>query len=268
MKFENIGSTEKLPDKVARTISESILSGDWEAGESMPTEPELASQFGVSRSVIRDAVRLLIARGLVIVHHGRGMFVSESQEEAFSEAFLLALRRQRATAWDTEEFIALILPEAFALAAHNAEDSERQDITAAAETYIDRIAAAFHESDRAKNSRLLRKSFRDFMLLVIKASHNKAFETLGPVLLDLKSPRYIKAASSDKKEEKHVDKESLLESISGEMRSLATAVTTGDSLIARSTFKKVFGQYKAMEPVLKNTPLTRNFGKTLDKVST
>jgi len=72
---------------------------------------ELAEQFGVSRAVMRDATRILMAQGLVEVKHGLGVFVTPSQNEAFGEALLLALRRAGATVWDVEQFEQVILPE-------------------------------------------------------------------------------------------------------------------------------------------------------------
>lgn len=46
----------------------------------MPPERELAEQFGVSRTVIRDAVKTLAGRGILHVKHGAGIFVATSEE--------------------------------------------------------------------------------------------------------------------------------------------------------------------------------------------
>jgi len=55
-----------------------IVSGTLSAGAALPTESELADYFRVSRTVIREAVRLLASKGLVDVKHGRGMWVLPS----------------------------------------------------------------------------------------------------------------------------------------------------------------------------------------------
>ena len=65
---------QTMAEQMAGTIQELILDSDLESGEALPTEPELAEQFGVSRAVVRDATRILMARGLVEVQHGRGVF--------------------------------------------------------------------------------------------------------------------------------------------------------------------------------------------------
>ena len=77
---------------MAQSLQDDILQGIYKAKEALPTEPQLAEQFGVSRAVVRDAARLLMARGLVKVQHGRGMFVTQPKNNAFGDALLLALQ--------------------------------------------------------------------------------------------------------------------------------------------------------------------------------
>src|SRR6056297_3919598 len=93
-----------LAQEMADTLTEEIVSGRLQPGDALPTEPDLAQEFQVSRSVVRDATRVLAARGLVSVQHGRGAFVTESQLDAFGDALLLALRREQASVWDAEDF--------------------------------------------------------------------------------------------------------------------------------------------------------------------
>ena len=95
---------QTMAEQMADRIKELILSGELQANEVLPTEPELCEQFGVSRAVVRDATRILMALGLVDVKHGAGVFVTDSQSPAFGEALLLALQRSEASAWDVEQF--------------------------------------------------------------------------------------------------------------------------------------------------------------------
>lgn len=60
---------------VARELERRILDGVYLEGDRVPTEPELASEFAVSRTTIRGAVAGLEARGLVSREQGRGTFV-------------------------------------------------------------------------------------------------------------------------------------------------------------------------------------------------
>ena len=66
----------RLSDRVADTILEVILDKGLRPGDQLPSERELGEQFGVSRTVVREAVRGLAARGVVETHAGRGLSVA------------------------------------------------------------------------------------------------------------------------------------------------------------------------------------------------
>ncbi|MFG1946943.1 GntR family transcriptional regulator [Nonomuraea sp. NPDC048826] len=63
--------------QVAEDIEAGIASGVPSAGAKMPTELEMADQYGVSRVTVRRAVKDLAERGLLVVVHGRGTFVAQ-----------------------------------------------------------------------------------------------------------------------------------------------------------------------------------------------
>jgi len=62
-------------EHVARELRNLIRSGEWTAGERIPTEPELCERFHVSRTTIRQAVQILSGEGLLICRQGLGTFV-------------------------------------------------------------------------------------------------------------------------------------------------------------------------------------------------
>ena len=64
-----------LSDEVALKLQQQIAAGKYKAGDKLPTEPELMQQFGVGRSSIREAIRILANSRLVRVQQGLGTFV-------------------------------------------------------------------------------------------------------------------------------------------------------------------------------------------------
>lgn len=60
----------KVAEQVVSSLREAIVGGQYEAGDSLPSERELASQFGVNRSSIREAMLRLEAWGLVKIRQG------------------------------------------------------------------------------------------------------------------------------------------------------------------------------------------------------
>ncbi|MFW6116289.1 MAG: FadR/GntR family transcriptional regulator [bacterium] len=68
---------DSLYKGIVHQISNLILLGQIRPGDQLPTEVEMASQLGVSRTVVREAVKALGARGLVDAVPGKGTFVSQ-----------------------------------------------------------------------------------------------------------------------------------------------------------------------------------------------
>jgi len=67
-----------LADEVAQRLQEQISRGTYKPSEKLPTEPALMQEFGVGRSTIREAVRILANGGVVRVQQGLGTFVEEN----------------------------------------------------------------------------------------------------------------------------------------------------------------------------------------------
>lgn len=70
-----------------------ILDGHAAPGESLPSESELSGQLGVSRLTVREGVRVLEARGLVEVSHGRRPTVARPNSQVLRDFFSAAVRR-------------------------------------------------------------------------------------------------------------------------------------------------------------------------------
>jgi GntR family transcriptional repressor for pyruvate dehydrogenase complex len=74
-KIEHI-ERKKLFMEVSERLEEIILSGEFKAGDKLPTEEMLTKKYGVSRNVIREGLKNLMERGLVEIIQGKGTFVS------------------------------------------------------------------------------------------------------------------------------------------------------------------------------------------------
>ena len=69
------------PQRVVDGVTERIHNGALQPGDRVPPEPELMREFGVSRSVVREAVSRLQASGLVATRQGVGTFVLEASQQ-------------------------------------------------------------------------------------------------------------------------------------------------------------------------------------------
>src|ERR1700726_5022651 len=68
--------TSRLYEQIVQQIEESIHEGRLKPGDQLPAERELAQQFGVSRTAVREAMKTLREKGLVEAYAGRGTFVT------------------------------------------------------------------------------------------------------------------------------------------------------------------------------------------------
>lgn len=90
--FETLPRESTLASRVAGQIEQLILDGHLKPGDRLPSERQLADQFGVSRTVVREAVRSLAAKNLLHVQAGSGTIVSTPSAESVAQTMSLFLR--------------------------------------------------------------------------------------------------------------------------------------------------------------------------------
>lgn len=79
---------QRVADVVMGQIESMILEGSLKPGQKLPTERELAQQFGVSRPSLREAIQKLAARGLLVSRQGGGTYVSVEIGAAYADSLM------------------------------------------------------------------------------------------------------------------------------------------------------------------------------------
>jgi GntR family transcriptional repressor for pyruvate dehydrogenase complex len=95
--FEELDRPRSLPQRVADEILKRILAEGLQPGDQLPSERQLAAQFGVSRTVIREGIRALAGKGVVEVSAGRGIRVASVGMSAVQESIGLFLHSRPAS---------------------------------------------------------------------------------------------------------------------------------------------------------------------------
>lgn len=98
--FAAVARESTLSDKVAGLLLDTILSGKLQPGERLPSERELGEQFGVSRTVVREAVRSLAAKGAIEVRSGSGLRVAAVGSSAVRESMMLFFRGAQSVSYE------------------------------------------------------------------------------------------------------------------------------------------------------------------------
>lgn len=117
-------------DLVVDKITNSILNGDLSDGEMLPPEHQLCELFGVSRSILREAIRILTSKGLVEVKQGHGTFVRFPKIDVPLEAVANYLITNSFSQAQLMEVRTPIEVEVAKLAAERREESHLTDMEA------------------------------------------------------------------------------------------------------------------------------------------
>jgi DNA-binding FadR family transcriptional regulator len=164
-----------LHGAVVHEIGVGIVRGDHGPGDALPNEDELGSQLGVSRTVLREALKVLAAKSLVESRPKTGTRVLERSEwnlldpdvlEWHLEAGLTAQFLQ-----NTLELRGLIEPGAARLAALRATDEE-----------IALLRDAYEEMGRAEDLEAWIEPDLRFHAILLQASHNELLEQMSAVV--------------------------------------------------------------------------------------
>lgn len=123
--METIIHKKSLADEVAINLQQQIAAGKFNIGDKLPTEPALMKAFGVGRSSIREAIKILSNQGLLKVQQGVGTFVASQ----VSLAEPLNQRLKRADIKDLDEVRKLLEIKIAQKAAmnHEAKDIEKME---------------------------------------------------------------------------------------------------------------------------------------------
>ena len=114
--------TSRLYEQIVRQIEESVQKGTLKEGDQLPAERELAQQFGVSRTAVREAIKALHEKGLVDAFPGRGTFITSGQSNSMRQSLDRILKSGQADgAAHLVEIREILEPEIAALAATSSE---------------------------------------------------------------------------------------------------------------------------------------------------
>lgn len=163
---------KRLSDRIADDILTMItIEKRFMPGDKLPNEIDMASELNISRTTLREAVRILATNGVLEIRRGLGTYVSSNV--CLDEAGELEpLTRMKANAGDLYEMRLIFEPEAAYLAVLRASEEEISRIIQLGE----KIELAIREGrDRTEQERAFHKA-------IAKATHNEFMNRLMPVI--------------------------------------------------------------------------------------
>ena len=120
---------KSLYETVADRIEDMILDNSLQQGERLPSEQELATRFGISRNVMRESLKLLKERQLIMQKNGDGTYIAKPENDSVTEVLNRMLRLNDIGYMDIFEMRSLLEPYACRLVAsrENIPDLEKLD---------------------------------------------------------------------------------------------------------------------------------------------
>ncbi|MGC0053806.1 FadR/GntR family transcriptional regulator [Brucella pituitosa] len=205
-----------LADSVSDSIRIEIINGSYAIGDKLPTEMELASTYGVSRPIVREAINSLKRDGLVMTRHGVGAFVSEIREQNF-----------RFTSFDVNDsvdirnVIELLMAVEAAATARAAERRTEEDIKTIEARFNAMQTAIDHGQSGVEED-------MQFHRAIVEAAQNPYFQSMWD-FLDASVRNFIRKA----RENTAKLRVGVIEEVQSEHRNILDAIAQGDAQAAR-----------------------------------
>lgn len=166
--------TKRLSDSIAEEIINLItIENRFKPGDRLPSENILSEELNISRTTLREAIRILVGKGILEIKRGLGTFVKENVNFKEIEE-LNPLLSAKINAKDLYEMRLIFEPEAAYLAAVRATDMEIKRIVSLAKQIEEKIITG---QDRTKVEQAFHKS-------IAKATHNEFMNKLMPVIYE------------------------------------------------------------------------------------
>jgi GntR family transcriptional repressor for pyruvate dehydrogenase complex len=129
-RFRALGNKDGLVTRVVQAVQGQILGGRLAIGTKLPPEREFAERLGVSRTVLREAVRILVTKGLLETRHGIGTMVRAVTREEVVKPLTLFLGTcgQEVSLDHLHQVRSILEVENAGLAAEQASDADIEDL--------------------------------------------------------------------------------------------------------------------------------------------
>ncbi|MEZ4769375.1 MAG: FadR/GntR family transcriptional regulator [Caldilineales bacterium] len=215
--IEPLEREQRLYERVVEKILALIQDGTWAAGDRLPPERDLAEAFGVSRTVVREAIKTLEARGVLETLTGSGVYVRQPDSAAISRSLRMYLQLMDQDDIDLRlaEIRRVLEVEIAALAAVRASDEERRELR--------RLCQEMRK--HAGAPRVLAEMDFQFHLLLAEATLNELFGVLLTPLIQQLHDHFLYAWE-------HYGARPV-ENVFSQHEAIAAAVAAGDSELAR-----------------------------------
>lgn len=158
-------------DMIVESVIEQIRNHTLNPGDKLPNENDMAAEYGVSRISLREALRVLTAKGLITTKHGEGSFVNTYNPKLLADMFANISLLSPAPLLEMLQLRKIMETESVKLCCENASENDIQEI---------RLHKELHEEyctkeETEENTEEKYEQDRLFHISIAKATHNSLF---------------------------------------------------------------------------------------------
>jgi GntR family transcriptional repressor for pyruvate dehydrogenase complex len=272
MTSQTVGlGTTRTRDRVAAQLEEELLASNPAPGTKLPSERQLATRLGVSRPLVREALRSLVTHGLIEIVPGRGAFVRAASSAHASRPLQMLYRRRQVTPRDLIEARLMIEPAAVALACERAQE----DDLAALEFAIGRFDLAADPVEMARwdvtahaliarmsNNPVIEATFGSltsllFELMLRSLTDSDVLRQGGPIHHEI--AKAIRARDAER------GREAMVEHLEVARYTYGADLDESLDLVARREIQRLLGPSITLESILENVAVAH---RPLDSLET
>ena len=152
---------EKSYEKVVDYVQKQILDGVCRTGDKLPSEREMAQQLNVSRTSVREGLRILEQMGALYCQQGSGNYITGNFESTLIRVMTLMFAVEGTTYREISEFRYALESQALSLAVHHATEEQIEEM----EYHMSILETSMEENIRSRHDKKIH-------YLVAEASHN------------------------------------------------------------------------------------------------
>jgi len=169
----------RISDEIVHQIREALLSGKVQSGDRLPTERQLAEQFGASRASVREALRGLEQEGVIRIKKGvsGGVFVATIDHQLVARPMETLFRLKKVSIHEIAEARLIFEPEAARLAAQRATPEDLKELA----EVIQHMAEAVRKGKTFASYDLM------FHKLIARAARNPVLQMVSESMLEVAS---------------------------------------------------------------------------------
>jgi GntR family transcriptional repressor for pyruvate dehydrogenase complex len=175
----------KLPGEIADQIEQLILTNQLAVGSPLPPERTLAQQLQVSRNALREAIRVLEQKGLVVVRPGSGTYVAEPTPQVLREPLGILVQLNTRHLFELIEARKAIEVEVAGLTAERATPEDLEQIghwLNEMEEHFD-LADSYTEADVAFHAALAKAAKNEVLRVILDSMRDALRQNIKILVL-------------------------------------------------------------------------------------